>query len=72
MTTPDNPESLVLPELAFLRRWRAEAIEVLNEWEQVWEAAGRPGPLGSSKARAVGALFASTPENTAGPREDDR
>jgi hypothetical protein len=40
-------------ELQQLRRWKAEAIEVLSQWEQVWEAAGRPGPLGGSKAQGV-------------------
>ena len=36
-----------------LRRWKAEATTVLEEWEAVWEAAGRPGQLGGSKAEAV-------------------
>ncbi|MEZ5409566.1 MAG: hypothetical protein R2761_16170 [Acidimicrobiales bacterium] len=40
-------------DLAVLRRWKAEALEVLAAWELVWEAAGRPGPLGGSKAQAV-------------------
>ena len=33
-----------------LLRWKAEALTVLNSWEEVWEAAGKPGHLGSSKA----------------------
>lgn len=33
-----------------LERWKAEALTVLAEWENVWEMAGKPGPLGSSKA----------------------
>lgn len=44
-------------ELERLRAWKAEAMEVLGQWEQVWEAAGRPGPLGGSKAEAVARLF---------------
>ncbi len=37
--------------LAHLKRWKAEATQLLNDWEQVWEAAGQPGPYGSSKAK---------------------
>lgn len=44
-------------ELEQLRAWKAEAMEVLASWEKVWEAAGRPGPLGQSKALAVALLF---------------
>lgn len=40
-------------ELKRLRAWKAEAMAVLNEWEAAWDAAGRPGPLGVSKARAT-------------------
>lgn len=40
-------------ELEHLRLWKAEAMPVLSEWEQVWLAAGQPGPLGTSKAAAV-------------------
>jgi hypothetical protein len=36
-----------------LRRWKAEAMEVLTAWEDVWETAGRPGRLGHSKAKGV-------------------
>lgn len=42
-----------LDELDRLRRWKAEAVEVLASWEQTWEAAGRPGRPGSSKAESV-------------------
>lgn len=44
-------------ELERLRAWKTEALQVLGEWEQVWEAAGRPGRLGESKAKAVARLF---------------
>lgn len=40
-----------LDEIDRLRRWKAEAEEVLAEWDEVWEEAGRPGPLGGSKAQ---------------------
>lgn len=40
-------------ELEQLRRWKAEAMTVLAEWEDVWIAAGRPGDLGRSKAAGV-------------------
>ncbi len=50
----DFPEvKAMADELANLRRWKAEAMEVLCDWERVFEAAGRPGPLGGSKAQAV-------------------
>lgn len=42
----DEPDT----ELEQLRRWKAEAIITLATWEQVWLAAGQPGPLGTSKA----------------------
>jgi len=40
-------------ELERLRAWKAEAMFVLGQWEQAWEAAGRPGALGTSKAIAT-------------------
>lgn len=40
-------------EIEALRAWKAEATEVIGSWEQVWEALGRPGRLGESKAAAV-------------------
>ena len=36
-----------------LKRWKAEALEVLDGWEGVWEASKRPGTLGGLKSRAV-------------------
>lgn len=47
-----------LDEIDQLRRWKSEAIIVLNEWEDVWQRAGRPGPLGESKAAAVRRMIA--------------
>lgn len=40
-------------ELEQLRRWKAEAAEVLTRWEDVWQALGRPGPLGRPKSEGV-------------------
>ena len=40
-------------EIDKLRAWKNEAMRVLNDWEDVWIAAGEPGPLGTSKAAAV-------------------
>jgi hypothetical protein len=44
-------------EIERLRRWKAEAIGVLEGWNTVWEAAGRPGRLGDSQFIAVAAEF---------------
>lgn len=35
-----------------LARWKAEAMPVLAEWDEVYVALGEPGALGESKARA--------------------
>lgn len=51
VATPVGREALA--ELDRLRAWKTEALEVLNAWERVWEAAGKPGRLGSSKADGV-------------------
>lgn len=40
-------------EIEKLRGWKAEAMDVLSEWEKTWIAAGRPGRLGTSKAAGV-------------------
>lgn len=54
---PDCPDVETLnqaaDELDRLNRWKAEALVVLSEWEDVWVAAGRPGELGRSKAAGV-------------------
>lgn len=39
--------------LVDLQGWKTEATTVLAAWEEVWVTAGRPGPLGQSKAAAV-------------------
>lgn len=36
-----------------LHRWKREASEVMSKWEAVWEALGRPGKLGRSKAEGA-------------------
>ena len=40
-------------EVAFLRRWKAEATETLNQWEEVWNAARITDDLGGVKAWLV-------------------
>lgn len=39
-------------EIDRLRRWKAEATEVLTEWDAVHQALGSPGRPGQSKAAA--------------------
>ena len=39
----------MVEEAERLERWKSEATIVINGWEAVWEAAGRPGGLGSLK-----------------------
>jgi hypothetical protein len=46
-------------ERAAQARWKAEAIEVIRQWEQVWELLGSPGQLGASKAAATLAAVTS-------------
>lgn len=36
-----------------LQAWKESAMTVLGEWEEVWEAVGKPGRLGASKAMSV-------------------
>jgi hypothetical protein len=43
--------------LADYDRWKSETITVLSEWDAVWLAAGKPGRLGQSKAKAMRELF---------------
>jgi hypothetical protein len=40
-------------ELRRLRAWKAEATEVIAMWDAIWEALGRPGPLGRPKSECV-------------------
>lgn len=47
-TMSNEPETA--SELERLRRWKAEAIPVLSAWDKVFDALGRPGGLGQSKA----------------------
>lgn len=42
-----------LDELEQLRRWKAEAECVIEEWDQLWEKAGCPGKLGETKAAGL-------------------
>jgi len=50
---PERDVEPLFDSVEHLIRWKAEAMMVLDEWERVWEAAGRPGALGESKARAM-------------------
>lgn len=36
-----------------LENWKESAISILEEWEETWEAAGKPGQLGSSKPKSL-------------------
>ncbi len=40
-------------EVEGLRSWKAQAIEVLDGWERVWEATGKPGLIGAQKSESV-------------------
>ena len=40
-------------EVRELEAWKESAMMVLGEWEIVWEAVGKPGRLGVSKAVSV-------------------
>ena len=46
-------------EIESLRQWKREAIEVLDEWDETWIAADKPGSLGKSKAQGVKELVES-------------
>ncbi len=48
-----------LDELSQLRRWKAEAECVIEEWDQLWEEAGCPGQLGQTKAAGLLAALKS-------------
>ena len=43
-----------ITEIEQLRRWKAEAMEVLAGWDAVWREAGSPGELGQYRSTAVG------------------
>ena len=43
-----------ITEIEQLRRWKAEAMEVLAGWDAVWRDAGSPGELGQYRSIAVG------------------
>ncbi len=40
-------------EVAGLENWKREATIVMNDWDTVWAAAGKPGKLGMSRAMAT-------------------
>ena len=39
-------------EIARLEQWKAEALEVMSDWDKVWVALDSPGKLGESLAKA--------------------
>jgi hypothetical protein len=47
-------------DLVNLTDWKSGAMIVLSEWESVWEACGKPGHLGQSKAGAVLSMIKQT------------
>lgn len=49
--TDEPPHTLV--ENDELRGWKESAINVLSEWDKVFDALGRPGKLGASKAESA-------------------
>ena len=60
----------LLNELEHLKSCKESAISVLSKWDKVWEEAGRPGPLGTSKAENVLAFIKSSHlKSTSGDRE---
>lgn len=52
----------LLAEVDRLRRWKAEAMQVLEGWEVVYDALGRPGGLGESKPAAALLAIAAGPD----------
>jgi len=42
-----------MTEIEHLRRWKAEAMEVLAGWDAVWREAGSPGELGQVRSVAT-------------------
>jgi len=60
-----EPDDRLRIELTQLRRWKAEAMTVLGEWDKVHAALGKPGQLGESMALAslaeINPLIAAPP-----------
>lgn len=46
-----NPEQ-ISDETYRLRVWKEEAMIVLQQWDKVWQALGKPGKIGDSMAEA--------------------
>ena len=52
----DEAHAALIAEIDNLRRWKAEAVQVLTDWQQCYDTlaeAGHPAPLGMSMARHV-------------------
>jgi len=65
----ERERDTALADLAALRGWKDEAMQVLNEWESVWFALGKPGKLGVGKAAASLEALAALRDDKA--RDDD-
>jgi hypothetical protein len=48
----DDPAAAV-DRIETLEAWKDEALRALSQWDEVWVAAGKPGPLGTPKAEGV-------------------
>lgn len=60
-------------EIERLRGWKESAMSVMAEWDAVFEALGRPGPLGGSKATsALAEVERLRAESGGGDAEKDR
>lgn len=40
----------IVAEVERLMDWKRDAMRVLAGWERVWDALGKPGPLGATKS----------------------
>jgi len=54
---PETILGVMVAHAQQLENWKESATFILTEWDSVWEAAGKPGQLGSSKAAAVREMF---------------
>ena len=50
---PETMSDVMTAHALKLEDWKESAMTVLSEFEAAWEAAGKPGQLGSSKAASL-------------------
>lgn len=55
----ERTESILAARLSSLLRWKAEATQVIAEWERIHDALGSPAKLGESRAAASLAALAA-------------